>query len=119
MPPLPDIGLETQTFERLLIQNQRSPGFLKKLFTLYITDGTQLQNKFQQAHEAGDQEAMRLHAHTLKSASLNVGLTRISNLARALEQNCIDGKETTPPFLALQQQWQVAIPKITAYLDTL
>ncbi|ABK42959.1 Hpt protein [Magnetococcus marinus MC-1] len=117
MLSLAEIGLDAQIFARLLEQNKRSPGFLKKLFNLYIRNGEQLQQHFAHAHQQGDWSAMRLHAHTLKSSSLTVGLQGISQQARRLEACCQAEQDPQRLSVALQQQWQQVIPQLQAYLE--
>ena len=59
---------------------------LRYVLTLYLDKSPQLMTRLAEAVEAGDAETMGQLAHSLKSASANVGATKLSTLCESLER---------------------------------
>ncbi len=77
--------------ERVLaqIRELRQPGqpsLLSKIVGLYLDSAPALLQRLRDAVAAGDSEALRQAAHSLKSSSANLGATRLAALCRELEQ---------------------------------
>ena len=64
---------------------------VQKILQLFIANVPLQLEKAKAGALAGDLEAVRHAAHSLKSAAANVGATRFSELARGLEHNARDG----------------------------
>jgi signal transduction histidine kinase/CheY-like chemotaxis protein/sugar lactone lactonase YvrE len=67
------------------------PRLLPRLVALYTTSSTQLAEELRAAMGGGDLEAGRRIAHSLKSASANVGAGKLAQLSQALETACAEG----------------------------
>ncbi|MFO1423364.1 MAG: response regulator [Candidatus Competibacteraceae bacterium] len=77
--------------ERVLaqIRELRQPGqpsVLSKIVGLYLDSAPALLQRLRDAVAAGDSEALRQAAHSLKSSSANLGATRLAALCKELEQ---------------------------------
>lgn len=62
-----------------------SSGIFAQIINSYITDATSLIEQMRTALGANDLEALARHAHSLKSTSLSLGATRVSEIARDVE----------------------------------
>lgn len=67
------------------LQRQGSADLLPRLFDAYAAAATELLAAIDVATAAGNLDAVRRHAHTLKSSSHNVGATTLGHTAAALE----------------------------------
>ncbi len=80
------------------LQRPGAPDLVRKVVSLYLESAEKLILDLQKAAARRDAEALTSSAHSLKSASANVGATRLSALCRSLEMDSragrLDGAET-------------------------
>ena len=67
-----------------------------------------------QAHTEKKWDALKLHAHSLKSSTLSFGLLRLSQLAATIEQQC---KTKTIPDTGLLNSWPERVKAAVTALD--
>jgi len=60
--------------------------FERELFEAYIADCEERLARLERSVSAGEAEPTRIEAHSIKGASLNVGTTRLQDLAFTLEK---------------------------------
>ena len=77
--------------EATLIQmvKDTSPEVMPVLINHYIEETIKHKNSILTAHNTGDYEAVKFASHTLGSSSLSLGNARLSNLARKIENRCV------------------------------
>jgi HPt (histidine-containing phosphotransfer) domain-containing protein len=61
------------------------PGLLLELVELYLSDAPQRMAEIEQALASGDWKLLERAAHTLKSASANIGALGLSSICKELE----------------------------------
>ena len=61
------------------------PGLLVELIDLYLADAPQRMGEIRQALTSGDWKLLERAAHTLKSASANIGALELSSICKELE----------------------------------
>ncbi len=81
------------------------------LVNTYIQDSTVRVEDLQQAFAAGDTEAVRKSAHSIKGASANLGLHYLADLCQALEEAARNGQLAgqADRLLAIRQEQQRAV----------
>ncbi len=67
------------------LQRDGSNAILAKIIGMYLTNSPKLLEKLQEAAVTGNGELMRASAHSLKSASANLGASRLAELCEELE----------------------------------
>ncbi|MBF0096815.1 MAG: response regulator [Magnetococcales bacterium] len=67
-----------------------TPHLLTNMVDQYLTRSTELLAKLERALIQNDSEAVRLTAHTLKSASLTMGVSRMAELGKQVEASYAD-----------------------------
>lgn len=67
------------------LQRDGSNAILAKIIGMYLTNSPKLLEKLQKATVTGNGELMRASAHSLKSASANLGASRLAELCEELE----------------------------------
>ena len=84
----PDGGVidDTTLDELRALDRDGSDDSLRHVLTLYLDKSPQLMTRLAEAVETGDAETMGQVAHSLKSASANVGATELSGLCESLER---------------------------------
>ena len=84
----PDSGVidETTLDELRALDRDGSDDSLRQVLTLYLEKSPQLMFRLAEAVETGDAETIGHVAHSLKSASANVGATELSRLCEDLER---------------------------------
>ena len=92
----------TQTLNSDIVDPLRTgqPDLWRKLAGIYIKDAGEKIATLENGLEAGDLAAVGLIAHTLKSASANVGAAAMSDLCRELEIQARDGTADTETVAA-------------------
>jgi HPt (histidine-containing phosphotransfer) domain-containing protein len=78
--------LDPAAFERLKSIGGDDPAFLADLISTFLEESPALVANLRKAAEAGDLDALRRSAHSLKSNSAEFGATALSGLARELEE---------------------------------
>ncbi len=81
---LPEVVVDTQALDALR-EIQPGGALVARVVGLYLGEMPKYGQSLDDAVSAGDVDAVMRAAHTLKSASGNVGLLRVAALARALE----------------------------------
>lgn len=85
---MPTSQIDMSTFEEL--KQNAGADFIDELIDTFLEDGPKLINQLKDALKAGDAEAFRRAAHSLKSNGATFGATQLSQLAKDLE---VIGKE--------------------------
>ena len=67
------------------LQKDGSNAILTKIINMYLTNSPQLLEKLQEAAATGNGELLRASAHSLKSASANLGAKKLAELCQQLE----------------------------------
>jgi HPt (histidine-containing phosphotransfer) domain-containing protein len=93
--------IDPSALDALFDSTGGDPDFLGELIDVFLADATELLAAMDEALVRGDTEALRRAAHSLKSNAATFGATRLTALARHLEEQ---GKSAelagSPPFLA-------------------
>ncbi|MFN3586725.1 MAG: Hpt domain-containing protein [Moraxellaceae bacterium] len=83
------------------------------LVTTYINDTTQRVHDLQQSFAAGDADAVRKTAHSIKGASANLGLHHLADLCQQLEEHArsgqLAGQESCVQAIGSEQQRAVGL----------
>jgi HPt (histidine-containing phosphotransfer) domain-containing protein len=79
-----EAAIDRNTFAEL--SETMGDDFIKELVTAYLEDTPQQIETLKQALTAGDADAFRRAAHTIKSTSLNFGASGLAGQARQLEE---------------------------------
>ncbi|MDJ0777391.1 MAG: ATP-binding protein [Gammaproteobacteria bacterium] len=74
------------------LQNPQAPDILWKLLEIYLANAPELMRQLDAAIEDGNSESIREYAHSLKSASGNIGARKIFELSAEIENRARDGK---------------------------
>ncbi len=67
------------------LQSDAAPDLLARVISLYFESAPDLIARLRTGLEAGDYNAVRVAAHTLKSSSANLGATALAELSKQLE----------------------------------
>jgi len=65
---------------------------INELVQIFLEDAPQLVSKILEGLHNSDLGEVEIHAHSLKSASANVGASRLSELCKVIEQLAREGK---------------------------
>jgi TMAO reductase system sensor TorS len=91
-PGAPAASLDSQVLEGLRkLEQTGKPSLVARVARAYLDDAPVRLEALRIAAEAADAQGIRLAAHTLKSASLNVGASAVGELCRDLEARAHDG----------------------------
>jgi two-component system sensor histidine kinase BarA len=97
------------------IGGQRDPGFLRRIFDLYLENAPPACDEVLRAGRSGDPDACARAAHALKSMSYNVGAAQVAARAGAVEQSARAGKVVAEPELeALSKLLAETLEKVAA-----
>lgn len=103
---------------RVLDELQDAVGaeFLVELIETFLTEAPGMMTDLQQAEEAGDAEAIRRAAHSLKSNANTFGVLPLADAARRIE---LDGLGDVPSatIAVLQAKLDLAASALRARLD--
>jgi HPt (histidine-containing phosphotransfer) domain-containing protein len=86
-------GAQQEVLDASVIQSLRElggeedPGLLLELIDLYLCDAPQRMGEIEQGLAQGDWKLLERAAHTLKSASANIGALGLSAICKELEAN--------------------------------
>ncbi len=88
----------------------------------YLEDAEMYFKNIKEGLDGGDLEKIAKSAHPLKSASAGLGVSGVSNIARAMEETAKTGDanaiDTIRPLVApLKEALDYATPKLRALLD--
>jgi len=97
------------------IKSMTDSAFLAELIDVYLNDSPQLIEQMRAGIAAGDIEAVRRAAHSLKSNSASFGANRLANAARELEMiakgGTLDGAGIR--FEAVEAEFVQLLPELT------
>ena len=68
------------------LERAGTPGLLREVLSLYLHEAAELAPRLATAVETGDIESVTRTAHCLKSASANIGATKLATLCAEIEQ---------------------------------
>lgn len=89
-------GIELSALRRLLELIGGDPEDLRDLLRDYQNEAPELASRIIAAAHAGNLDALRIAAHTLKSNSRDFGAMRLSAMCKELEQECRSGAVADP-----------------------
>jgi HPt (histidine-containing phosphotransfer) domain-containing protein len=96
-----------------------SSGVLARIITSYLNDAPNLIQQMRSALAGNDIVSLTRHAHSLKSTSLSLGASRVSQIARELElagkSNATDGCQSL--LMALGAEYAAAERLLRAECD--
>ncbi|MGH1479510.1 MAG: Hpt domain-containing protein [Geminicoccales bacterium] len=92
--------IDKAALTRLLTLIGDDPDDLDELIDDYLEAAPNLARAILDAAEGGDIDAMRIAAHTLKSNARDLGATRVSEQAGAIETACKNGDVEAATVLA-------------------
>jgi HPt (histidine-containing phosphotransfer) domain-containing protein len=97
--PVVQPGLDAATLDELRALAGDDPAILDELIATFLEDAPALLNAMRDAIERQDADALRLAAHSLKSAGAQFGALALSAQCKALEQQAKAGvmEGATPP----------------------
>jgi HPt (histidine-containing phosphotransfer) domain-containing protein len=81
------------------LQRPGSPDILRKVLTHFFDDTPHLLQKLKEATSTGDVQTVRQAAHSLKSASANLGATRLAAHCKEMEFQANNGLSEKLPTL--------------------
>ncbi len=92
---------------------------LKDILKSFLEVAPGTLSDIKQAIESGDADGLRLHAHTLKGSSANIGATELPTLCLALENQGKDGITTglEAQFEAVESESDKVSKFLKQYLD--
>ena len=95
---------------RLESYRKRRPGFLERLIAAYLDEAPKHVTGIKVGIAAGDQDAVKIAAHTLKSSSANLGAIRLAELCQSIESAAVTNDRTTLADLAdgIGSEWFAA-----------
>jgi CheY-like chemotaxis protein len=96
-----------------------SMGLTRKILQAFLESSASLQAQLDQALAAGDAEALRRSAHTLKSSSANVGAEHLSSLFKQLEACGREARLDEACQLAprMREEYALAVRELRALLE--
>ena len=77
--------LDPKALEVLRMLDRDRPGSFSEFVRMFVHEAPDLVRKMEQAHLAGDAEALGNAAHYLRSAALAMGATRLVDVCHGLE----------------------------------
>lgn len=86
LPDLPHLPVFDEERALQLLDGDRE--LLEDVLDLFQTTSRRLLEEIEEARTAGDREALRKSAHSLKGAAANICATRVQEVARTLEECC-------------------------------
>jgi two-component system, sensor histidine kinase and response regulator len=109
--------LDSSALDRIrALERPGGPSLLGRVVSMFVSSSSAQLAGMREALGRGDLEAIRGQAHSLKSASGNVGATELARLAQALEQACERAERSA--VQALIEQLFAAHPAVIAALET-
>ena len=81
-----DVVLDPAALDALrAMQNLKSASIIERIASIYLKNARELTDRIAAAAAGGDLASLKLAAHTLKSASRNLGATELSRLCEEIE----------------------------------
>lgn len=93
---------------------------LKEILQTFIQTAPQTVAQMEAAMNSGSTENLRLHAHTLKGSSANVGATRLSDLSLLVENRAKVGEmnEARPHVETILAETDAVLSFLQDYMDS-
>jgi CheY-like chemotaxis protein/HPt (histidine-containing phosphotransfer) domain-containing protein len=113
-------AIDMKVLDRLReLDPSRSLGLARKILRVYLDSAGATLGQIEQAIAAGDAEALRRAAHSLKSSSANVGAETLSGLFKQLEGLGREGKpaEAGAVFAETRREYEQAVREIGLLLQ--
>jgi HPt (histidine-containing phosphotransfer) domain-containing protein len=109
---MPSTEIDRSTFDEL--KQMSGADFIGELIDTFLDDGPKMMTEIRKALKAGDAEAFRRAAHSLKSNAATFGANRLSQLAKDLEMIGKDQRlvETGNKLEALQGAFELAAQEL-------
>jgi two-component system, sensor histidine kinase and response regulator len=104
--------IDGAALDRLFGSQASQPDLLHRILTLYLDTAAKLEQQLRDALAAGNVEAIRFAAHTLKSSSANVGAQQLATLCRQIEEQARAGDDVSGTTNAVL----VELPRVMAAL---
>jgi HPt (histidine-containing phosphotransfer) domain-containing protein len=99
-----DPVIDPATFAEL--EESAGADFVRELVQTFLEEAPAMLGALREAHAAGDAEAFRRNAHSLKSNSLTFGALALAGQARALELGGLQAARQQPAALdGLEAEW--------------
>jgi len=114
-----DNVIDRAAVQRLLELIGGDPEDLEELLEDFREAAPELAGQIVAAADAGDLDALRIAAHTLKSNARDFGAMQLATLCEALERDCRDGAVSDAPAKAAaiaraEAAVQLALREVTA-----
>ena len=101
----PDVVIDLSVIEALReLGGEDDPGLVIELIDLYLLDAPERIRDIQKALASEDFDLLERAAHTLKSASANIGALSLSGFCKELEVMARESHVTDPTSLAAKSQ---------------
>ena len=114
----PDVVIDLSVIEALReLGGEDDPGLVVELIDLYLLDAPERIREIKTALVSEDFDLLERAAHTLKSASANIGALALSGFCKELEMMARDSSVANPDSLA--EQSQVAFDEVFVALTDL
>jgi histidine phosphotransfer protein HptB len=78
--------IDPSALDALMAATGDDPDFLGEMIDVFLADAVELLDSMDEALASGDTEALRRAAHSLKSNAATFGATRLTALARQIEE---------------------------------
>ena len=89
----------------LALHRTGTPNILRRVISIYLESSPKLLTIIEQAIEASDSAKLYNAAHSLKSASANLGAVKLAKTCQQLEVNADAFTDTTELLIALKRQY--------------
>lgn len=114
----PDVVIDLSVIEALReLGGEDDPGLVVELIDLYLLDAPERIREIQTALASADFDLLERAAHTLKSASANIGALTLSDLCKDLEKMARESDVADPDSLA--ERSKVAFDEVFVALTAL
>ncbi|OUL99571.1 Hpt domain-containing protein [Variovorax sp. JS1663] len=96
------------------LQDTAGADFVQELLQTFFEEAPVMLTELREAHEAGNADAFRRAAHSLKSNSLTFGAQALAAMARELELGGLAAAPTADALAALQGEYDRAAAALAA-----
>ncbi len=113
------VALPAGVWRRYVELSEADPGLARDILGLYLGQTTKQLEACARAIETGDGAALRLSAHTIRGASLNIGAEAMGDLAWRVERLADEGalEQATLALTTLVERYAVLEPVLAAFLE--
>ncbi|WP_077002784.1 Hpt domain-containing protein [Variovorax sp. KK3] len=96
------------------LQDTAGADFVQELLQTFFEEAPVMLSELREAREAGDAEAFRRAAHSLKSNSLTFGASGLAEMARELELAGLPAATSPDALATLQAEYERAAAALAA-----